>query len=723
MKSNSKTENKMKVLKGYIERGEIIRKNKSDELLRIENLIQKFDRSEILTSRLESFRRKHHLDLDNEFFIALAAPSMTGKTQLAFSVESKLPLYFVSDSNQTVYSNFSNLSNDLYYCAVKDSKKCKDELICRGIIPSQTVSLTLLSKISDFKLETLGFIFRLIEEAEAKNSQSKFDLSSWMNYFSNRSVDPQQKIELMSIDEFEMQAKSQDMLSKYYVFIDEFSASPNLIFIRNLCRAIGLTCVLSSTNAKVANLIGSSHETGSGSEFPSVWSVVVPKLPPVPDEIFQHFGLKEMLTKLMSLTCFEDKERMTKLCEYLKDQCKKSRPGVSKFILESIDQVISLNEKSLKVDDFFIAFLHELARRIRFRKSMAFFSIEGSQSNMKLLNGDLFDSKYSQKSVSIEALHMIDNHFYNLKNPYGEDKKPFILFRETVRSKPLVMFDSYGEPFSFQCYFDQSEQLLLLSCLINEMESNVVNVFYPPDRIKDLIERGNDLEVITLCSVIDSSHYTDEEIRGSFKGVPLDNFFRNLINNLNPNCSETRSQRKYDVKFKYGKELENVMKSLKVPFLYPSNNNWPEIYNEMFHPSCSSFRLGTYFRTSNNDQIDAQFDMVGINDENLLAVIKTNENDISIPLYMEIMKKAQAYKDNVFLHVTICRSCCKFHNSGTLKNFMKSGKINAYRLKVSDSRPEFKEFELVPISKSPLNSNPKLISIILETDIIYGKNE
>ena len=89
---------------------------------------------------------------------------------------------------------------------------------------------------------------------------------------------------------------------------------------------------------------------------------------------------------------------------------------------------------------------------------------------------------------------------------------------------------------------------------------------------------------------------------------------------------------------------------------------------------------------------------------------------------MKIIEKAQAYKDNVFLHITMCRSS-KFRNPGALKNFMESKKINAYRLKVSDSRPEFKEFELAPISKSPLNSDPKLISIILETDIIYGRNE
>ena len=48
------------------------------------------------------------------------------------------------------------------------------------------------------------------------------------------------------------------------------------------------------------------------------------------------------------------------------------------------------------------------------------------------------------------------------------------------------------------------------------------------------------------------------------------------------------------------------------------------------------------------------------------------------------------------------------------KNFMESTKINAHCLKVSDSRPEFKEFELVPISKSPLNSDSKLISITSE---------
>ena len=72
----------------------------------------------------------------------------------------------------------------------------------------------------------------------------------------------------------------------------------------------------------------------------------------------------------------------------------------------------------------------------------------------------------------------------------------------------------------------------------------------------------------------------------------------------------------------------------------------------------------------------------------------------------------------------MCRSCSKFKDSSVFTGFLKSRKINVYRLKVSDSSSEDEEggeeeeFELVPISKT--HSDPKIISIVFETNVIYG---
>ena len=723
------------LLKEYIQRGSLMRLNKSKELLEMEDLVKNCDQSKIVKSGLKYYSS---CPLTDEFVIALAAPSMTGKTQLAFSVESKLPLYFVFASSQSVYSNFTELTSELYRFAISDVKMIPDERSIGDtlITDKEIITLSHLKSNTHTRFKTLGFLLAVMTDAENRNCN--FTMETWMEYHSNRIVNLPDQIEPISIIELMKDSKYEQMINKYYVFIDEFYASPELIFIRNLCRGIGLTCVLSSTNPKVANLIGSSPSFGSGGELPGIWSVVIPKLPPVPVEIFEHFGLEKVLAKLIDLASIEERSKMTKLCEYLKSQCQKSRPGVSKFILESINQIILKNETldvSLKVDDFFTAFLHNLTFLISCRKSLAFDSPKGISSNLKLLNGHVFDKVYARQSSKTGPAHMIDNHFYNLKNPYNQDQKPFLLFRKVGNSIPLVITDPFeNEPFSFQCFFDQEEELLLLSCLIAELRRNVFNSFFGLEKEQDRAESenvlakihsGNALEVTTLESVIDSSHYTDEEIKGSFKGVPLNNFFRNFINNLNPKCSILRSERKV-LKFKYGKEFDNVMESIKVPFLYPANNNWPEIYNELFHPSSSSFRLGTYCRASNDDQIDAQFDLVGSNNEKLLAVIecKNRKKPISVSLLMEILEKAQKYEDNVFLHMIMCRSCSKFKDSSVFTGFLKSRKINVYRLKVSDSSSEDEEggeeeeFELVPISKT--HSDPKIISIVFETNVIYG---
>ena len=710
-----------------------MRRDKSEELLRLEDLIANHEKSDIVRSALNLYRE---CEIDDQFFISLAAPSMTGKTQLAFSAESKLPLYFVFDSSQNIYKNFHNLSDDFLYAAKQDYGDFEMKLVKLNWIEGEhePFSLRLLQKVRDFKFRTLGILFQIMDGFDDQIVSSKFNISSWMEYLSNKRINSKEPINPISMVEFCQHSRAQFMLKNFYLFMDEFSATPELVVVRNLCRGIGLTCLLASTNAKVMNLIGKSRRSSSRTELPGVWSVVVPKLPPVPTKIIENFGLEEKLEKIIKRTCSEDEERTIKLVEYIKDQCFVSRPGVSKYILESIDHIVSVNIEPLTADVFFTTLLKRVTLQIRKRKANAFASAEGINSNVKLLNGDLFDSNYLDEFRAASSSKMIDNHFFHLKNPNNEDSKPFLLFRDLSNSKPLILRNWVPQDeYLFQCYFDLKEEILLLSCLMASIGSSTTKVFFASDEkesagngknITSLSYSGNLLEVITLSAVIDSSHYSNDEIDGSFTGVPLGNFFGNFIRNLDWKCEKFRSKSDI-IDLKCGKELEDVMKSFKVPFLFPANNKWPKHYEELFPPTLSSFRLGTYYRTSNQDQIDAHFDLLGRNDEKLQSVVecKNRKKSLYINDHLSILKKAQKFfeKEKIFLHLTICRSCADFDDarkSGviTFMDYTESELINVYRLKATRKRNEFK---LVPaVTRSKLHSNPKLISIIFETEII-----
>lgn len=64
----------------------------------------------------------------NKFFTALVAPSMSGKTQAAFSIRSKLPLYFVFSSGQDIYEPFHELSDHLAEVAKEDVEAIKEQM-------------------------------------------------------------------------------------------------------------------------------------------------------------------------------------------------------------------------------------------------------------------------------------------------------------------------------------------------------------------------------------------------------------------------------------------------------------------------------------------------------------------------------------------------------------------------------------------------------------------
>ena len=711
------TEAKLELRK-YIQMGQLIRNNNSTELFRIENLIKNLDQSEIVKSGVKDYTQCPGL---SEFFIALSAPSMTGKTQLAFSVEAKLPLYFALSSAQEIYKNFENLTESLEEFATNDVNRFKKEL---NVSSTEPISMKLLSKPTKFQFETLGFLYELM-----RDTKMKMDISQWMEYFSNRFVNPKKKIKPMSILEFKSNPNYLEMIKKYYLFIDEFSFSPEFIFLRNLCRKLRLTCILASTNAKVANLIGTSFRAGSRGDLPSLWSVVIPTLPPSPTVVIEQFGIAEKLVNLVDPLNLNENERMIKFSRYINEQCVKSRPGLTNCILESIEYIGKSSHKEIEisVEDVFTKIVQELTNQISLRKSSAFGEKEGINSNLRLLNGDLFDSKYDEESSEpVDDSHMIDSHFFSLKNPHYQDKEPFLLFRKFKSPNPYIIRKSLPQiQYSFQSYFDLSEELLLLACLIADVPSTTSAAFFQSNtklpvgysrNLKAKSKSGNFLEVLTLTGVIESSHYTDKELKGTFTGVPLDNFIRNFLRNLDKDCGLERRKRE-PLKLKYGNELVEFMSSVKVPFLFPANNKWPIIYDELFSPDKSTFRLGTYNRTSNTSEIDAHFDIFGESGDKRVGIVECKNRAALLYINQHVinLNKSLKFQPNAILHLTLCKSCADFdksrkNNFKLFSSFVKSEQISVYRLSSSATD----EFELVPVS---IGAESKLISIIIETDI------
>ncbi len=178
----------------------------------------------------------------NNCFLALAAPSMDGKTQFAFTCEQVKPLYFslskVDQSSlktsQPILLNYRALAKALHNCAVEDLK------MVGNVAPSLT---RLQDEFSGAKFQTLGFLKELIDlGAFTKGSDS------WMTFHSHR---PDFLFGGATIAEMKGQFKG------FILFLDEFNISKENTLLRNLARAVDMPCIVANTNTKIANLGGS----------------------------------------------------------------------------------------------------------------------------------------------------------------------------------------------------------------------------------------------------------------------------------------------------------------------------------------------------------------------------------------------------------------------------------------------------------------------------------
>lgn len=678
----------------------------------------------------ETFRGEYNKTL-GESYIALAAPSLTGKTQAAFSICSKIPLYFVFDSTQSqrIYSAFQTLTCALEDCALLDIPIMRKHLISlgkRSVSGFPFIDRNDFPRLLSIKSNTIGFLMAIMEDSEAFVSTGRPE--DWFLHFSRtRSIDFQPA----SIHEFKFNPLSKSVFSKYFIFMDEFNGDVHLVFLRNLFRYLEISCVVASTNAKIVNLIGMSTRASSREDGPRAWCLTFPRLPSISVDMIEANSDFVESANLAIEKANEISEingyRMINLLKYLKEDCLVSRPGFAFIIMNEVIKLIK--EKKFNFEDMFEGVLNSIRFQLSMRKPQAFTELNANL--ILMLSGGIPNESYSEY---VKLNDLIDGHFYYLVSPKGDVDSPFLLSRriKTYANKPKENIIGYGpnvDPFVVNSYFDIKETLLMITCLYKGLSDPVMLSFDTPvpSRRSDNYNTGaqkrlgDAQENLALMTICDSTHKT-------IRGTGIVELFEGIIWNFNfkdpyvkiefviPDLGTTKS-------------LENI----KVPFLLPEVLKTSESFKEMCKDS--KIHFGTYSMTKNQNQVDGVFDLIPVDNGNgkkvrCIVEAKNRKGELPKSKFLEIIKKGLLYAKNnpeteFPLHLTFTSTFKNFNDSNKtafeLKKLALEHEINFLKLEIVDKNDSTIKIELRTLSKAlPFFPEPKMSSVVIDVETLIA---
>ena len=194
------------------------------------------------------------------FFLALVLPIYIGKTQVAFTIRSKQPIYFGFDRNDPLLKNFEVLSEKLKELARDDREMLKNYLIDNDLIHRETdpnnpkgssydyIAINDFRHVNKLELKTLGLFMALMEDGETTKNKE----TDWMKHYARpRKI----TVEPISIYNFLTHPKYIDYSSKYLIFLDDFEGDFDLLFIRNLCRYLKFACMMTAEGLYDINIM------------------------------------------------------------------------------------------------------------------------------------------------------------------------------------------------------------------------------------------------------------------------------------------------------------------------------------------------------------------------------------------------------------------------------------------------------------------------------------
>jgi hypothetical protein len=176
----------------------------------------------------------------------------------------------------------------------------------------------------------------------------------------------------------------------------------------------------------------------------------------------------------------------------------------------------------------------------------------------------------------------------------------------------------------------------------------------------------------------------------------------------------------------------NIQKYLEedvlVPFLYVSNCELPNVFNEMTMKSNirnRSINMDTLTRTANKTRIDIEFPFYFRLDQkfNCKMECKNWKKNVLYANLVEIFERAQP-SNQCPISITICNGIgMPSDKKNTLENiteYCRNNRINAYRFSPTDPL-DLSTFFLVPLSYY-LSDEPSLVAFVIELKVIDGLN-
>ena len=659
-------------------------------------------------------------------FVALAAPSLEGKTQSAFVLRVVRPLYFPlstasaqsSDTkNQFIYENYEALTLELCRYANEDLANIK------RLRNNHDISASSISRdLKMFKSRVLGFILALIEDA---NRPQVLQNSSWMRYHATR-----QNFSFNSARIHDIQADA-NIFKGFVLFLDEFVAEEWAIYVRNLARVIGLTCLVANTNTRIANLAGT--ETCSGGSVLDVWSIVIISLSSASLYLLnQLYSLRRNIDEIKRNS--RDRGLIMFLNNFLINEIDNMRPGMSLFIAESIaDFTANRSDLPTTLRLFLDTILKKVTVKLKIRKFRSNFNLLTQCAKIGLLLPESYErSPPSCEDFSwfFQGSSFLQNHLYRLVNPTGIDHWIFLTSPPDLNSKTLrFVSNNESSPWTTErTCFDEKEKSTILACLFLKFGNPVTDILtraknrsiqsaHDAQNVNAQQLQGNHLEVSAAVSVIDASQHcygtvVNEEIF-SLAGQKGINFIKNLIINLISEFEFVKISRTFEIAVeRCSFNLMNAFRDMKMPFLYSLGRE--DKFFEKLDRLSESVYMKKYERTGNIMQIDGKFEFEYSGIKKLAVVeCKNRAASISTSILNEVIERCSNLQ-NSMLFLVFCNKI--IDSPRKISKFVKSCDtklINVYRI-VKSSR--IRVFEIVPFYES--SENPNFICILLESRTI-----
>ncbi len=688
-------------------------------------------------------------------FCGIVVPSLTGKTQLAFSLNG-LVFYFSFDNrNQTIYQCFTSYNLELFKAISEDfsvalkfrTGKLDEEenslASKRGLKVNKNESLIFdldnLNEIFDAeKSRLLGFLLALVKNFL---NDANLNCTSWMEVFTAERSFSYGRVNISEFKRF-MNSFDKSIMKKITIVLDEFptstssSGTENMFkatFCRNIIRSVNLNCIVMGTNTQVTNIIGNKFGGGSGSDnFLRFWCNVVTKLPKINFEFLEeHFRLDEKLSILKSiLVHILSSELADDFISFLIGQIKSSRPGISHFICQAIGTLCDSEHKTNSFKELLYKITTLIQDSILNRKDILRLS-QSRIGSMQLMLKNLIQQE-DLKNLIIDTSHFINAHLFYVINPSITESSYFALHTKKINFVPKFFFckDNVEVPLTFSAYFP-SPRLEFFSYLSvwgnfsrDEIVSRIQSEPFITSVLAESINNENSSilenteavtsnfrigEQIAMQAIIHASH------TGGFDGVPADFFVKSVV----LNCFQDYSS--LHVSFDNQPILNSFLAKIIVPYLGPSNEKWPSF----FARDSRIIGLGQSFRSENNDEIDGHFDILPIRNSiyvcHGLFESKLHCSDLQMAEFKLINETTKNYalkyvsskssngdamKTAVILQFTFCRVASLLELNSDFDFSIANITINAYIFRLFEN-------DITIHSIGIVHEHPIIVSIII----------